>query len=438
MVTQRGRKGLILAAGAAVLSLALSACGASSDPAPAGSGGGESPAAQEPVELRMSWWGSDARHEKTNAALDLFEEKNPGITVVRDFGGFDGYLDKITTQYTGGNSPDVIQFYNEVLREFASRGQTLDLNDAVSEGNLSLDGWPKDLLETNTIDGALSALTFGLSTHAFIFDETKSAEYGVAVPKEDYTWDDLKTYATAISAASGGTVYGVTDLSHSYQVFEVYAKQNGEEFLTADGIGFTKDTLVDYWNYWSDMREAKAATPPDVTSEYPSPYDAVVQGTATSTFLFANQYAGVVGTAPNPLALMRMPGEGDTPGQYLRAAMNLIISSQSKHPAEAAKLVNFLLNDPEANAILGIDRGVPANADVVKDATADVDEANAKAIALIESVRENGAAAPVPAPTGSGTVNTMFAEFAQQVQFGKLSASDAADQFLAQAKSELG
>lgn len=402
------------------------------------------PAAEEepetgPIELRISWWGGDARHELTNQVLDLFEEQNEGITVIRDFGGFDGYLDKITTQYAGGNSPDVIQLYNEVLVEFAGRGQVYDLNEAVDAGTLSLEGWPEDLVETNTIDGALSALPFGLSTHGFIFDETKSAELGVEVPGEDFTWEDLADYAAEVRTASGGATAGVTDLSHSYQVFEVWAKQNGEEFLNSDGIGFDEDTLVDYWSYWADLRESGGATAPDVSTEYlGTPYDAVIAGVAASTFLFVNQYAGVQNSTPNTLALTRMPSEGDDPGQYLRTAMNLIISSQSEHPEAAAKLVDFLLNSEEANEILGIDRGVPANGNVVDAATGAVDELSGKAMTIIESVRENGSTAPVPAPIGSGTVNTLFSEFAQQVQFGQLSIEDAAAQFLAQAASELG
>jgi multiple sugar transport system substrate-binding protein len=391
-----------------------------------------------PVELRISWWGGDERHALTNEAIDLFEDKNPDITVVRDFGGFDGYLDKITTQYTGGNSPDVIQLYNEVLREFSTRGQLYDLNESVEAGDLSLDGWPDDIVEMNTIDGKLSALTFGLSTHGFIFDETVGEKYGVETPAEGFTWDDLAVYANAVSDASGEKVYGVTDLAHSYQVFEVWAKQNNQEFLDEEGIGFDKQTLVDYWDYWADLRESGGATPGDVSSEYALSYEAVVAGTAASTFLFANQHASVQASTTNTLALTRMPSEATNPGQYLRAAMNLVVSSQSKHPEAAAKLVDFLLNDPEANAILGIDRGVPSNGNVVEAATADVDELVGQSIAIIESVRENGSTSPVPAPTGSGTVNTMFAEYAQQVQFGKLSSSDAADQFLAQAASELG
>ena len=394
---------------------------------------------QGPVELRMTWWGGDARHEVTNAALDAFEAENPNITVVRDFGGFEGYIDKITTQYAGGNSPDVIQLYNDVLREFSSRGQLFDLNEAIDAGNLSLDGWPDDMIEMTTIDGSLNALTFGVSTQAFVFDEVKSAELGVDVPEEGYTWDDLADYANAISAASGGATYGVTDLSHGYQVFEVWAKQHAEEFMDAEGLGFTQDTLEDFWQYWADLRASGGATSPDITTEYiGTPYDAVIAGIANSTFMFANQYAGVQASMPNTLAIQRFPSEEKEPGQYLRAAMNLTVSSQSEHPQEAAKLVNFLLNSQAANEILGIDRGLPTNGNVVEAATANVDETVAKANAIIESVRENGSPAPVPAPTGAAAVNTLFQEFAQQVQFGQKSIKDAAAEFIAQAKSELG
>lgn len=412
---------------AAALALSTAAC---STPA--------EPASDEPIELRITWWGGDARHEVTNAAIDEFETLHPNITVVRDFGGFDGYLDKVTTQYAGGNSPDVIQLYNDVLREFSSRGQLFDLNEAVDAGNLSLDGWPQDMIDMTTIDGSLNALTFGVSTHAFVFDEAKSEQFGVEVPTEGYTWDDLADYANAISAASGGSTFGVTDLATGYQVFEVWAKQQGEEYLTADGLGFTQGTLEDYWQYWADLRASGGATTPDVSSEYTTPYDAVIAGVAASTFMFANQYAGVQANMPNPLAIERMPSESKDPGQYLRAAMNLAVSSQSKHPQEAAMLVDFLLNSEEANSTLGIDRGLPVNGNVVEAATANVDETVAKANAIIESVRENGSPAPVPAPAGAATVNTIFAEFAQQVQFGQLSVQDAAKQFIAQAKSELG
>lgn len=426
MFTQRNPKGLKLAAVAAGAAMMMSLAACSSPESETDS--------DEPIELRMAWWGDDVRHEVTNAALDRFEELNPNITVIRDFSGFDGYLDKITTQYTGGNSPDVFQFYNEVLVEFASRGQLVDLSE-----NVSTDGWPQELLDVSTVDGELAAMPFGLSTQGFIFDNTAVEALGLTAPTGDYSWDDLADFAAEVRSASGGSLAGVTDLSHGYQVFEVWAKQQGEDFLDADGLAFSEETLADYWQYWADLRESGGATAPDITSEYQgTPYDAVVAGVAASTFLFTNQYDGVQGRTPNVISLERFPGEGDDAGQYLRTAMNLVISKQSKHQEAAAKLVDFLLNDEEANGILGLNRGFPANANVIEAASAGANENVQRAIEIFESVRENGAPAPVPAPAGSGTVNTLFAEIAQQVQFGQLTPADAAKQFMAQAASELG
>ena len=48
---------------------------AKTEAAPAAEGNGET------VELRISWWGSDARHEATLEVLDLFMEKYPNIKV---------------------------------------------------------------------------------------------------------------------------------------------------------------------------------------------------------------------------------------------------------------------------------------------------------------------------------------------------------------------
>ncbi len=426
MFTHRNRKGLKLAAVVAstAVMLSLAACTSSE-------GDGNS---DEPIELRMAWWGDDVRHEITNSALDKFEDLNPGITVVRDFSGFDGYLDKITTQYTGGNSPDVFQFYNEVLVEFASRGQLSDLSESVSQ-----DGWDADLLQVSTVDGELAAMPFGLSTQGFIFDTTSIEALGLTAPTGDYSWDDLADFAAEVRSASGGSLAGVTDLSHGYQVFEVWAKQRGEDFMDADGLAFKEKTLADFWQYWADLRASGGATTPDITSEYQgTPYDAVVAGVAASTFLFTNQYDGVQGRSPNVISLERFPGEGDEAGQYMRTAMNLVISKQSKHQEAAAKLVDFLLNNEEANTILGLNRGFPANANVIEAASAGANENVQRAIEIFESVRENGAPAPVPAPAGSGTVNTLFAEIAQQVQFGQVSPADAAKQFMTQAASELG
>jgi multiple sugar transport system substrate-binding protein len=389
------------------------------------------------VELRFSWWGTDSRHALTNMALDLFEEKNPGITVVRDFGGFDGYIDKLVTQAAGNNSPDVFQLYEGVLREFASRGQLYDLNDATSQG-LNLDGWDQGLLDTSTIDGSLSALQFGLTTQAFIFNTELFEQASVPIPADGFSWEELATAAKKVSDGTDSGTFGVTDLSTGYQVFEVWASQNGESYLTDDGLGFSASTLEGYWQYWADLRASGAATPGELVSEYPTPFDAIIAGKAASGFIFANQMAAVQSSIEAEIAVARMPGEDPQPGSYLRTAMNIAISSTTEHPEEAARLVDFLLNDPEAYAILGIDRGVPANPAVLEAATANVDDVTAKGLSVIDGVRADGAAPPVPPKPGASNVNALFAEFAQEVQFERMSIKDAVASFINSAEQELG
>ena len=37
-------------------------------------------ASEEPITLRMAWWGSQDRHDKTIAAIELYESLNPNVT----------------------------------------------------------------------------------------------------------------------------------------------------------------------------------------------------------------------------------------------------------------------------------------------------------------------------------------------------------------------
>lgn len=63
----------------------------------------------EPVKLRIMWWGSQPRHEATLAALELYTKNNPNVTFEPEYSGMDGYLDKLSTQAAAKNAPDIVQ-----------------------------------------------------------------------------------------------------------------------------------------------------------------------------------------------------------------------------------------------------------------------------------------------------------------------------------------
>ena len=90
--------------------------------------------AQEKIVLRVSWWGSQGRHDRTLAAIELFEQKYPHITIEPEFAGWDNYWERIGAQAAGRNLPDVFQQDMQYLDLYSSRNMLADLQPYVDSG----------------------------------------------------------------------------------------------------------------------------------------------------------------------------------------------------------------------------------------------------------------------------------------------------------------
>src|SRR5262245_18442097 len=74
------------------------------------------------TRLRMFWWGSRERGERTDKTNKLFQEKNPGVTITGELLGWTDYWPRLATQTAGRNAPDVIQMDYRYIYEYARRG----------------------------------------------------------------------------------------------------------------------------------------------------------------------------------------------------------------------------------------------------------------------------------------------------------------------------
>lgn len=74
------------------------------------------------AELRMSWWGGESRHVATQKAIAACGEKY-GHTIKGEFTGFDGYLEKLTTQMAGKTEADIVQVNWPWLPLFSKNGE---------------------------------------------------------------------------------------------------------------------------------------------------------------------------------------------------------------------------------------------------------------------------------------------------------------------------
>ncbi len=324
----------MLVAGALGLTMAVTAaCGG-------GSSGGDDGG---PVTLRFSWWGSDARHEYTQKLIDQYEAAHPGVTIEADFTGWNDYWDRLATATAGGDAPDIMQQDTRYVREYAERGALQDLTeyvpDVIRTGELD-----ENVLPTGQIEGATYAIPTGVNAFSVVADPEAFATAGVPLPDDTtWTWESMLETAAQVTQATGGQVHGMQSFAFHDTSFEVFARQRGESLFAEDGsLGFTKQTLVDWWTLAVQARDTGAEPEASVSVETQA---GGIDESLLSTnrgglgFWWTNELRALTSNSGRELELLRFPGESaqQQAGMYFKPAMFLAVSGNSEHPEEAAR-----------------------------------------------------------------------------------------------------
>lgn len=111
---------------------ALAACAAPSG-APAGDEGGA--ASSEAVEITFMGWGGTEEDEGVRAAIDVFQEEEPGISVTW-LHTPDNYGEKFLANIAAGNPPDTAFIGSDLYRTFIRDGVLLDITDQMQADDL--------------------------------------------------------------------------------------------------------------------------------------------------------------------------------------------------------------------------------------------------------------------------------------------------------------
>jgi multiple sugar transport system substrate-binding protein len=417
--------------------MALAACGTGGG---GGGGGGDMELSDEPVTIRMTWWGSDTRHDLTHQAIAAFEEEYPNITVKGEFKEWDGYWDALATTTAADDSPDVLQMDELYLSSYGDRGALLDLADA-SE-HLDTSGFEDSILETGKIDDAQYAIPIGASMTGVVVNADLFAEYGVELPDDTtWTWDDYAALANELNEKSGGKINGsgITGGNDAGSI-RYWARLNGGQVYSEDGEEVTLDPalLVSLWEYNLDLIESGGVESPAQAVEGQS---AGLEGGSLATgkiaigIAYNTQITSLLAASGADLRLLQLPGNAEAAANFVKPSMYWSVSSQSDHPAEAATLVDFLVNHEAAADILGTERGIPANEAMREHVTADLDEGEQLAVDYIESAAAGPAV--VVTPNGASGFDPMIQRYTQEVMFGERTPQEAAEAFVEELQSEI-
>ncbi|TBL81068.1 ABC transporter substrate-binding protein [Paenibacillus thalictri] len=439
-------------AGAALL-LALTGCssgnsnGGSSAPKPADGKGtaetaapantgaaGAGAAVGKSIELRVSWWGSAARNEKMNKIFDLYEKQNPNIKIVRESAADNG--PKLLTDAAARNLPDI--FGNQLQingAEYANKGLYEPLDDYVKKGLINLDGWDPNYVKAGMIGGKQVAVPWGLSYRAILVNADGLKRVGMDPPPADLSYKDFIAYGEQLKSKLPKDVYVIDDVGGHMETLAVYLRQKGKDWFTPDGksLGFSKEDLAEYWSFWTELRKKGIAPPAQFTAENASALwenSPIVKGKLMLQNANGNWAKIVQPFTKDKILLHRafvMP-EGKSVGGEEMLIFGFGISRDSKHKEEAAKLLNWFVNDSEAQKLYNAELGVIGSPKAKAAIASTLDPLDAEGFKLLDTILKTVPNTGIrPEIEKSPKVLDTIGKFYEQVMFDKMTVDQAAE-----------
>jgi multiple sugar transport system substrate-binding protein len=398
------------------------------------------PASAQQKDIRVFWWGSQERADRTNRAVDAFKKANAGIDAKTEFAGWADYWPRLATRVAGRNAPDLIQMDYRYMFEYARRGAIVPLDQYMGSA-LKIEDFGKSNLESCSVDGKLYGVNLGVNSSCAVYDTAAWEAAGVEPLTFGTSWDEFAAKSAAFAKGNKRRkLYATMDASGHEPAFELWLVQHGKKLYTEAGhLGFDEKDAAGWFKLWADMRKSGGCVPADVQALDKSTLDTstLTLGYAATAFPHSNQFVGLQQLNKAKLAITAFPvTTGGKPGQYLKPSQMWSIASDSKSPEIAAKLANFTVAEAEGAKILGVERGVPASSAMRELLGPDLDEVSMKVVDYIGKLGPYTAPLPPSPPKGAGEVFTVLERVSQEVGFG-VSPEEGGKKFVTEAISIL-
>lgn len=403
--------------------LALAGCAGTSEPA-------SSFDPNEKVTLNFTWWGNDDRAARYDALIAAFNEEYPNITINGQFTDFPSYWEKRQTEAAGGGLPDVWQFSDSYLRQYGEPGYVLDL--ATVSDYIDFDTFDEALLGTGQLNGTQYSLPTGYSAWANFVNDDLIAANDLTAPEGGTSFEDFTAWMKSVTDATGGKVYGGTDVTQRIQTFELVLRADGKNLYTEDGkLGFTEDELKAFWESGAAARDG--ITVPQNKLEEITPKSGFGGNLTASETSWSNFLGGYLAdSGASSISLIAPPtAKQGSKDLYRQAGLQMAISADTEHPEAAAIFLDYVVNSEKAGEIFGTTLGFPASSS--KLAGAVLEGADKQVADYLDSVADRiGDAPPVPV-VGYGALEQKFWDLGKALGLGAITVDDAVKQFFDEA-----
>lgn len=409
---------------------------------------GQENTSDEQITLRMAWWGSQTRHDLTVEVIEMYEKEHPNVNIEYEFFSFDDYFTKLKTLVASDQVWDIFQLGGNFPMYM---DKIYPLDEYVESGVVDVSKISDAYLKiTQDFDGTQLGLSNGLNTYGIAYDVDMFNAAGVALPDENWTWDDYAAAARAIHENTGN--FGTSGFSTSEFIAgcSTYIGQLGEvgeySFFNLDltGMGFDDASMLEpYIQMRADLIKEGASPDAGAEAEVTNiENDFLVTGESGMTWVAVNQFPTIcdickaegrtLGLAPLP----RVTSDGPS-GAAIQSSQMLCVSQDSEHKQAAAEFISWFQNSTECNNVLQGERGIPVNEDVRAALKANAAEGQQIMYDFVDLVGtfEMPEKVNVLSPDGQDQVVDNYRNYIQQVVFGEITAKEAAEKTYADAQA---
>lgn len=385
--------------------------------------------------MTMTWWGNQVRNERTEAALDLFSEKNPGVTFDAQPAEWNDYWVKLNTAAGSGELADVLQMDYKYLSQFVDSKSLVDLTPYIENGTINTSNINESTLEQGRIGEGIYAVSLGLNAPALFYNKDLTDELGITI-KDNMTMDEFIAICKEIYEKSG--VQTTIAYNDGENFIEYMMRDQGYVLFEKGKLGIpSPEPLEKFFALYENGVKEGWHVSPDIYAERTmgavEQQPMVYGGESWCQFNYSNQLTAVQKAAAEGIGfevgITTWPANDSKKANYLKPSQFISVSVDSRHPDIAAKVVDFFTNSQECNNILLAERGVPISGVVAQDTAKQLDDLNKKIVNYINDVvTPTCSKINPPSPDGTSEVLKVIDRLEEKVCYGEITAKEAAQQ----------
>lgn len=324
----------------------------------------------EPITLRFAWWGGDERNAATLEVIEQFEALHPNVTIEAEYGGNDGYHDKLATQLASGTAADIVQVDPETFPQYVSTGDyfvnymdysNMDLS-TFDENNISLE-------INGRYDGKQLGLPTGISGAGILVNQDLADEIGIDFTQA-YTWDDLlemgrkvREYDDSMYLLCANKEYIVNLIVFNYGKqlcgSTLFDKETGE-------LNITEEQMAELMQYVKKLYDEGVVAPASYQAAYGGDNLQSDANWIAGKYVSALTYISTIDvmvaandSANYSMSQLPMLSGCTEKGWASNTPQVMAVTKTCEHPEMAVEFMNYFFNNETALATLGATRSVP-------------------------------------------------------------------------------